>query len=114
MTRRELLERGCRQPDFVYISGDAYVDHPSFAHALICRLLEAPGIHGGTDLSAGLEKSGEHTGVWGAQAGFSHQQRKYGFNGEPLRRIQETADEGCLHAGGRHGKAPGSCGNRVQ
>ena len=32
--------RGIDRLDFVYVSGDAYVDHPAFAHALICRLLE--------------------------------------------------------------------------
>ena len=36
-------ERGWEQLDFVYISGDAYVDHPSFGHAIITRLLEAHG-----------------------------------------------------------------------
>ena len=36
-------ERGWKQLDFVYISGDAYVDHPSFGHAIITRLLEAHG-----------------------------------------------------------------------
>ena len=32
-------ERGWEQLDFVYISGDAYVDHPSFGPAVITRLL---------------------------------------------------------------------------
>lgn len=31
------------QLDFVYVIGDAYVDHPSFGHAIISRLLEAHG-----------------------------------------------------------------------
>ena len=43
MTKEELQERGIKQPDFVYVSGDAYVDHPSFGPALICRLLESRG-----------------------------------------------------------------------
>ena len=38
--RKEMEERGWNQLDFVYISGDAYVDHPSFGHAIICRQLE--------------------------------------------------------------------------
>ena len=38
-----MKERGWEQLDFVYISGDAYVDHPSFGHAIITRLLEAHG-----------------------------------------------------------------------
>lgn len=36
-------KRGIEQLDFVYVSGDAYVDHPSFGHAIITRLLEANG-----------------------------------------------------------------------
>ena len=43
ITRKEMEERGWEQPDFVYISGDAYVDHPSFGHAIITRLLESRG-----------------------------------------------------------------------
>ena len=38
-----MLERGWEQVDFVYVSGDAYVDHPSFGHAIITRILEAHG-----------------------------------------------------------------------
>ncbi len=38
-----MLERGWDQPDFVYITGDAYVDHPSFGPAIISRVLESHG-----------------------------------------------------------------------
>ena len=41
--KKDMEERGWEQLDFVYISGDAYVDHPSFGHAIITRLLEAHG-----------------------------------------------------------------------
>jgi len=43
MTRRELKERGIEQLDFVYITGDAYIDHPSFGTAIIARVLESHG-----------------------------------------------------------------------
>lgn len=43
INRAEMEERGWTQVDFVYICGDAYVDHPSFGHAIITRLLEAHG-----------------------------------------------------------------------
>lgn len=43
VTREEMEKRGICQPDFVYISGDAYVDHPSFGAAIITRLLESRG-----------------------------------------------------------------------
>ncbi|MCL2380988.1 MAG: YgiQ family radical SAM protein [Treponema sp.] len=40
-------KRGWDECDFVFVSGDAYVDHPSFAAALVCRLLEAEGFRAG-------------------------------------------------------------------
>lgn len=43
INRAEMEERGWDQVDFVYVSGDAYVDHPSFGHAIITRVLEANG-----------------------------------------------------------------------
>lgn len=39
----EIQARGWEQIDFLFISGDAYVDHPSFGPAVICRVLEAKG-----------------------------------------------------------------------
>lgn len=38
-----MKKRGWEQCDFVYVTGDAYVDHPSFGHAIISRVLEAHG-----------------------------------------------------------------------
>ena len=43
ISREEIAERGWEQLDFLFISGDAYVDHPSFGPAVICRVLEAQG-----------------------------------------------------------------------
>ncbi len=42
-TKDEMTVRGWESPDFVYVSGDAYVDHPSFGAAIICRVLEDKG-----------------------------------------------------------------------
>ena len=41
--RDDMEKRGWNQVDFVYVIGDAYVDHPSFGHAIISRLLESRG-----------------------------------------------------------------------
>ncbi len=41
--RADMEARGWEELDFVYVSGDAYVDHPSFGHAIITRVLEAHG-----------------------------------------------------------------------
>ena len=43
LNRREMAARGWERPDFVYVIGDAYVDHPSFGHAIISRVLENAG-----------------------------------------------------------------------
>lgn len=43
VSREDMEQRGWDQLDFLYISGDAYVDHPSFGHAIITRLLESEG-----------------------------------------------------------------------
>ena len=43
ISHEEIVERGWEQIDFLFISGDAYVDHPSFGPAVICRVLEAQG-----------------------------------------------------------------------
>ena len=40
ISRSDMEERGIKQFDFVYITGDAYVDHPSFGVAIISRVLE--------------------------------------------------------------------------
>ena len=41
--KKDMEERGISQLDFVYVCGDAYVDHPSFGAAIICRILELHG-----------------------------------------------------------------------
>jgi len=43
VSREDMAARGWQSLDFICVSGDAYVDHPSFGPALICRLLEKYG-----------------------------------------------------------------------
>ncbi len=43
-TPEEAAARGCQELDVVFVTGDAYVDHPSFAMALLGRLLEDEGL----------------------------------------------------------------------
>ena len=47
LTRQEMLDRGWDSVDVVFVTGDAYVDHPSFAAALLARVLEAEGLRVG-------------------------------------------------------------------
>ncbi len=43
VSREDMDRRQIEQLDFVYVIGDAYVDHPSFGHAIISRVLESRG-----------------------------------------------------------------------
>ncbi len=43
VNRADMEARGWDRPDFVYVTGDAYVDHPSFGVSIISRVLEAEG-----------------------------------------------------------------------
>ncbi|MDD6315826.1 MAG: YgiQ family radical SAM protein [Clostridia bacterium] len=43
VSRADMRKRGWEQCDFVYVIGDAYVDHPTFGHAIISRVLEDAG-----------------------------------------------------------------------
>ena len=43
ISRSDMENRGIEQLDFVYVIGDAYVDHPAFGHAIISRVLESHG-----------------------------------------------------------------------
>jgi hypothetical protein len=43
VSKSDIEKRGWDYYDFLYIVGDAYVDHPSFGHAIISRVLESRG-----------------------------------------------------------------------
>ena len=43
ISKADMERRGWETRDFVYVIGAAYVDHPSFGHAIISRVLESAG-----------------------------------------------------------------------
>ena len=43
ISKTDMAQRGWDELDFIFVSGDAYVDHPSFGPAILCRLLEKHG-----------------------------------------------------------------------
>lgn len=47
VSRQDMEARGWKELDFLVVSGDAYVDHPSFGHAIIARVLEREGFRVG-------------------------------------------------------------------
>lgn len=109
ISKQDMQERGIKQLDFVYVCGDAYVDHPSFGHAIIARLLEAHGYTVGI-IAQPDWKDDASISVLGVPRswlfGFC---RKYGFYGESLFGIQKTPCNRFLYPGRRNGKATGLC-----
>lgn len=43
ISKEDMIQRGWDRLDFLFVSGDAYVDHPSFGPSILCRLLEKHG-----------------------------------------------------------------------
>jgi uncharacterized radical SAM protein YgiQ len=68
--RRDLDRRGWEACDFVFVSGDAYVDHPSFAAALICRVLEAAGFRVGIIPQPDWKETSAYTVLGRPRLGF--------------------------------------------
>ncbi|MCL2318442.1 MAG: YgiQ family radical SAM protein, partial [Treponema sp.] len=55
-----MQKRGWDECDFIFVSGDAYVDHPGFAAALISRVLEAEGFRVGIIPQPAWQNSSNH------------------------------------------------------
>ncbi|MCL2800568.1 MAG: YgiQ family radical SAM protein [Treponema sp.] len=66
----DLKKRGWKECDFIFVSGDAYVDHPSFATALICRALEAEGFRVGIIPQPNWKDTSSYTVLGRPRLGF--------------------------------------------
>lgn len=70
ISKSDMKRRGWAQCDFVYIIGDAYVDHPSFGHAIISRVLEDAGYKVGSSASR-TGKTRRRSRRWGGRGSVS-------------------------------------------
>ncbi|NLN83491.1 MAG: YgiQ family radical SAM protein [Firmicutes bacterium] len=61
LTKEEMLKRNWEVLDFIIVSGDAYVDHPSFGMSIVARLLEAEGFRVGIIAAPDLNKDQDFT-----------------------------------------------------
>ena len=114
VTEKEMKERGWEEVDFVYVTGDAYVDHASFGSAIISRLLERYGYKVGMIPQPDWRKKREHSGVWTSTSWLFGKCRKYGLYGKPLYRVKKTQAEGLLLPGRRDGASSGQSRNGLQ
>ena len=70
ISKKDMAERGIAQLDFIYVCGDAYVDHPSFGHAIICRVLENAGYSVGIISQPGWKNTDDITRLGSPRLGF--------------------------------------------
>ena len=88
ISQKDCQDRGIKQLDFVYIIGDAYVDHPSFGHAIISRVLESFGYSVGIISQPDWKNPDSITALGEAASiitnGFFSKRRQYGFYGQSL------------------------------
>lgn len=105
--KKDMEERGWEQLDFVYISGDAYVDHPSFGHAIITRLLEAHGFKVGIIAQPDWKDKNSITILGEPRLGFLVSAGNMDSMVNHYSDVEKAPQNGCLYAGRRDGKASG-------
>ena len=83
MSRDEMDELGWDQCDVILVTGDAYVDHPSFGMAIIGRLLESQGFRVGI-IATRLVESGRLSSTWRTEPLLWSHRREHGLHGKSV------------------------------
>ena len=83
-SRAEMDALGWEQCDIIIVTGDAYVDHPSFGMAIIGRVLEAQGFKVGIIAQPDWQSTARFQSPGGAAPVLRRDRRQHGFDGESL------------------------------
>ena len=106
VSREGMKARGWEELDFLFVSGDAYVDHPSFAAALLCRLLESRGYRVGIVPQPDWRTDGDFLKMgrprWGVLVGAGNLDSMLG----KLTASRKTRSTDAYSPGGRRGLRP--------
>ncbi len=113
VSRQEMAARGWDELDFVLVTGDAYVDHPSFGSAIIGRVLEAEGYRVGVLSQPDYTSARELQGSGQAPLWLFHRRRQCGQHGGPLFRGEDPPKRGRVHPRRQGGQAPGPQRHRI-
>ena len=105
--------RGWTQCDFVYIIGDAYVDHPSFGHAIISRVLESAGYKVGILSQPDWKKPESITALGAPRLGFLVSGGNMDSMVNHYSVSKKAPPDRRLYARRRDGKAAGLCRDRL-
>ena len=96
VSREDMKKQNIDQLDFVYVIGDAYVDHPSFGPAIISRLLEARGYTVGIIAQPDYRKAESIMALGEPRLGFLVS-AEHGFHGQSLYGGEKAPEDRCLH-----------------
>ena len=107
MSRAEMDALGWDACDIVLVTGDAYVDHPSFGMAIIGRLLEAQGFRVGIIAQPDWQSAEPFRALGKPQAVLRRHRRQHGFDGQPLHVGPSAAPRRQLHRRRRRRPRPG-------
>ncbi len=89
MSRAEMEQLGWDCCDVILVTGDAYVDHPSFGAALIGRVLEEQGFRVGIIAQPDWRSADRVRAASAARAHVRRHRREHGLDGEPLHRAKK-------------------------
>ncbi len=112
MSREEMDALGWDSCDVILVTGDAYVDHPSFGMAIVGRLLEAQGFRVGIIAQPDWHSARDFRS-WATEPVLRRDRRQHGFDGEPLHLGSPHPQRRCLHAARRRRRAARSLRHRL-
>ena len=98
MSRAEMDALGWDSCDVIIVTGDAYVDHPSFGMAIVGRVLEAQGFRVGIIAQPDWHSAEPFRALGPAEPVLRRHRRQHGFDGQPLHRRPAHPQRRCLHA----------------
>jgi hypothetical protein len=84
VSRAEMATLGWEQCDIIIVTGDAYVDHPSFGMAIIGRVLEAQGLRVGIIAQPDWHSAEPFAPTRRTAAVLRHHRRQHGLDGQSL------------------------------
>jgi len=106
VTAKEVSDRGWEFVDFVFVTGDAYVDHPSFGTAIITRVLEAEGFNVAVLSQPDSKSSADFTRFGRPRFGFFVTSGNIDSMVAHYTAAKRVRSEDAYSAGGKAGKRP--------
>ena len=114
-TRAEMDELGWDSCDVILVTGDAYVDHPSFGMAIVGRAARGAGLPRRHHRAARLAQRRRRSRALGpAEPVLRHHRRQHGLDGQPLHVGPPDPPRRRVHAGRRGRQAARSRGDRLR